>query len=343
MIIFTTGRNHLYRLAIFLQSENCLELLVVLWPRFKFKKVANVQSLFFFNLGLIRLIFPIRIMLRLLFRANESKILVDVNLLKYLPEKHVDNVYIEMPTLYWKKQDEQWSKEERLTGIPIERKSRVRDYLSDTDKYFERAKHIIVPTKQSQYSLPKSLRVKSKVIPFVGYDLPNQFTISFPKTIEQIICIGLVCPSKGWHYMIQGLNRTQSNVCLEFYGRINQEYRDYLVSLASSSIQLNFNGHVKENMLNEAIVNSDLCIHSSVSEGLPLSLLNSLKAGTPVFCSRDSNMSDILPDVFIYDTYDMNNFAQKFLDLPKNETITITQEFLLKKNIESLWLKLIRD
>lgn len=341
--VFTRGRSHLHRLAIFLENQGLLSCLVVLWPRFKFKGVRKVKSLFLLdylnsvlNNSLLRLFSDYFI------REGQIHIL-DVNLLRYIREESFKNLYVDMPTTFWAEQDKRWEREEKRTGIEIARRVRAQENLKDSDRYFGYAKGIIVPTDNCRASVPLVYRSKVLVLPFCGYGFDESIQIEIPKKIKKIVCIGIVCPSKGNHLLIDYLGELKGDFRIDFYGRANVEFVDYLRSISSETIELNFHGHVSEAVLYKRILEADICIHSSVSEGLPLSLLQVLKCGKLVFCSNASNLSGIIPDVLIYDTYSKSDFINKFVNIKNLEDFMLDTKILNNQRIEAQWKELVES
>src|SRR6056300_1549141 len=129
--IFSRGRSHLYNLASLYYSKEVLSILLVLWPSFKFKHVKKTYSFYILDIIQRKFNFIWTFFFDFIFiRKNEIHI-VDVNLLKYLNLESYTNICIDMPTNYWKIQDQRWLKEEVLTGIHIDRRRRAREYLDN--------------------------------------------------------------------------------------------------------------------------------------------------------------------------------------------------------------------
>ena len=129
---------------------------------------------------------------------------------------------------------------------------------------------------------------------------------------------------------------------INFFGSINFEYRIYLENLVNDKIKLKFHGHIKQNFLLEQFKKSDLLIFPSVSEGLPLSAIQALNFGLPVFASYNSNLHEILPDFCIYKTRDPLDFYNKFLCFMSHKSYSLKNSPHFEENyIKNKWIEVL--
>lgn len=330
--------------AYALQKNSIKIIYRVFWPSFKFKSINHVKSFFlpyflFKKLGFENLYFKL---FKTFVTPIDSKIVLDVNLIKcYEPSA---NIIIEMPTNYFLVQDLEWKIEEQKTGIKIARRANTSSRINQNnlDNHFELCNSIVVPSTRSKESLPEKFQAKTKVIPFAEKSLLKNKTIHHKK-FNKLLCIGLVCPSKGYHYMIEGFNILAEGVEINFYGKINEEYKDYLINLANVQIKLNFHGNVKQEYLFKVIPMYDLLVVPSVSEGLPLSAIQALNSKLPVFASKNSNLIDVLPEFCIYDTRNPSDFAKKYISFKNKKVYNLKTDNFTESHIINQWKKILES
>jgi len=314
------------------------------WPSFKFRGINHVKSFFLLNFlfkktGFESLYFRL---FKIFVTSIDSKLVLDINLIKcYEPSA---NIVIDMPTNYFLVQDFEWQVEEQKTGIKISRRENTSSRISQSylDKHFELCNSIVVPSTRSKESLPERFQAKALVIPFAEKSLLKNKSIHHKK-FNKILCIGLVCPSKGYHYMVEGFNILDEDFEIHFYGKINVKYKDYLINLADDQIKLNFHGNVKQEYLFKIIPLHDLLVFPSVSEGLPLSAIQALNRKLPVFASKNSNLIDVLPEFCIYDTRDPLDFAKRFIAFKNKTNYNLKTDNFTENHIITQWKKILES
>ena len=336
--VHSKGRSHLYDVAILLKSLDYDIKFVSFWPSFKFRKLGNIKS-FYIPYILVKLLVGEWLFFKLfrLFNRNKENVILDINLIDcYHPSS---NLIIDMPTNFPNYQDEQWEIEEACTELRIERRKSTKERLLDNNliDYIENSKLILVLNEASKNSIPIKYRTKVCVIPPLEITEIKKSVITQKKLIKNILCIGIICPSKGYHYMIQGLNRLNRKFNIHLYGKVNDSYVNYLKGISNEDIQLIFYGHVKQEKLLNLINQYDIMIFPSVSEGFPLSAIQVLSKGVPVFASRNSNLDGLLPDACIYDTRNINDFVKKFKEFEKKEKLTLNLENADLGSIKQKW------
>lgn len=338
LIIHSKGRSHLYDIAVMLKSLGYRIKFVTFWPSFKFPKLKHVKS-YYIPYILVKLLVGENLFykfFRLLNRSNEN-IIIDINLIGcYSPSS---NLILDMPTNFPYYQDEQWEIEETHTGIKIERRKRTKERLLDNNllEYINKSKLILVLNEASKNTVPKKFRNKVIVLPPLEVTEIPESVIKNKKIVKNILCVGIFCPSKGYHYMIEGLNALNREYNIHFFGNVNDSYVEYIKGICHHNLHLNFYGHIKQEKLFRIMKNYDVMIFPSVSEGFPLSAIQALSKGIPIFASKNSNLEEILPNECLYETRSVSNFIEKFSLFEKQAEFVLNLKNIGLQSIEQQW------
>ena len=85
-----------------------------------------------------------------------------------------------------------------------------------------------------------------------------------------------------------------------------------------------FTGHIDEEKLAEFVGKAQLVVSPSLSDSIPLTILEAVACGTPVIASdipANQHWVDEKLPVYIFDKDDSNNLAEKILEIVNNQTI----------------------
>ncbi|MDG1545732.1 MAG: glycosyltransferase, partial [Candidatus Poseidoniia archaeon] len=85
-----------------------------------------------------------------------------------------------------------------------------------------------------------------------------------------------------------------------------------------------FTGHINEGKLAELVGKAQLVISPSLSDSIPLTILEAVACGSPVVASNipaNQNWVDEKLPVYIFDKEDPNNLAEKILEIVNDQTI----------------------
>jgi glycosyltransferase involved in cell wall biosynthesis len=316
--LYTVGRSHLSDLSNGLFDNEILNKLITFWPKFKFNipkefvksYFCHYFPVFFYNNISWRTYFFNRVINRLIIKDNS---IIDVNIALNVDISSNSNIIIDSPICSPFFQLENWNFEQDFTSIKISRLESLSNNFNSENFYkaFNNARKIVVPSNHAKSTYFHDLHHKISVVPFW---IPGNYTISNiadSKSYNNLCFIGVVCPSKGIHYLILALNKLGYNGTLHLFGNIdNQKYIDYLNKIKSfNSYKLKFYGHLPQVELYKYLSKMDLNIMPSVSEGLPLSALQALSLGVKTIASKSSSLSDVLGTNFVYDTRDTDDFC----------------------------------
>lgn len=344
--VLSKGRSHLYDLAKGLENNGRLEYFETLWPRYKFPdlKKSVIRSHFYLywiymltnNLSLEQTLLKL-----LSYRfMNSNKIIGDVNLAKYLPSK--TNLYLDHPTDCMFYQRSQWEREEANLGFKIRRLARLNQYFQEEDiiELYEKSYKIIVPSESSRSTFHNDFKHKIKVAEF---DLPQIPLIkeTINKRKFEIGVGGIVCPSKGSHYLLEALKIIKFKGIVHMYGAIdNPAYKNYL-DKEYRCIEIRFHGGLPQTEFYRRLVLMDMVVMPSVTEGLPLSCLQAVAMGVPVIGSSDSSLECVIGKNMIYDTYNIDDLASIIEKFISSGSFVHQINISNKKEYLGKWLKIL--
>lgn len=352
--ILTKGRSHLHDLAIHLQNDSNFHKLITCWPKFKFKgvqkeKIESYFYIYFFHHFFSKYINIENILLKISCKKkfSEYSVIVDVNLAKYVYMNYSD-LYLDHPTNSYFYQIQQWEYEEKITGVKIPRLQNLKKLYTQDEisNIYSMSKKIIVPSIAAINSFPTIYKDKLVYIPFWFPEIDNVFVKKQNSKDKDICFIGIICPSKGIHYLVEALTNIHFKGVLHLYGNIlDENYKNILKKKSTYTIV--FYGHITQNKLYESIKKMDLAVMPSVSEGLPLSYLQALSLGVPVIASEDSSLKEVIGSKYIYPTRDINALSVMLKDFFKNNEYIIDKKdennkYTLNNYIQN-WRKTIHE
>jgi glycosyltransferase involved in cell wall biosynthesis len=332
--IVTKGRSHLYDLAVGLQEDSEFNKLRTCWPKFKFNKLNKKRIESHFYLYFIHHFFSkyidledaiLKLSCRKCFHGKAA--IVDVNLAKYLYRKY-EKIYLDHPTNSYFYQVNQWEYEEKLTGIEIPRLQKLKQLYNEEEiiNIYNISNKIVVPSLSSFNSFPEEYKSKLEYNPFWIQNISfENIRINFTHQMN-IGFIGIICPSKGIHYLIEALNLINFRGVLHLFGsKSNIQYVKLLQ--AKSQFKIKFYGHLSQDELYNQFKILDLAVMPSVSEGLPLSSLQALSHGIPIIGSEDSSLREIIGTQNIYQTRNIEELAELI------EKLIDKQEYVINNDI----------
>ena len=366
MDIATRGRSHLNELVSKLDSEKDLSKVFTYWPKKSFNNLENakvysflpyflpyfVYSKFIGYSKILHDFYDKNTRIDSLVRDSINEIiLTDVNFSHHFVDSY-HALLIDSPTSSFEFQIKQWERERVVTGVEIPRLNFTKNtYKKVSDAgVFAEAKQIIIPSSfsKSTYNLPSE---KLTINPFwFSYD--GQLIVDTRcKKDFNLVYIGIVCPSKGVHYLFEAVSMLKtSTITINIIGSIsNKRYIKYLKN-KYPNLNVIFHGYLSQNEINDLLIRMDLAVMPSVSEGLPLSYLNCIQHAVPIVSSYESGLSDILGSDFSYHSRDTEALAEK-INYSLTHNLLIEQDIILKNTAHSYtldryierWLNVIRN
>jgi len=169
------------------------------------------------------------------------------------------------------------------------------------------------------------------------------------KTVISVV--GLVCPSKGCHYLLEAIKRINpERFKIKFIGQCsNKDYISYLRNICKE-VEIEFTGFIRGSNFLSNIQDSHFSVFPSVSEGLPLSSFDIVKSGKPLIYSNLSNIEELLGPSFKYKYNDTERLAELILDMQKNSEMNfnVILKFIKNspashKSYASKWIDLLNE
>ena len=166
--------------------------------------------------------------------------------------------------------------------------------------------------------------VKIDIIPD-GFD-PDSFEPVQRQPNPQIVrclAIGRLIPRKGFQFLIRALpqiiDKTKHNFEIEIVG--DGPYEDELVSLAANlnvRSHIRFAGAVQYPNLPQKYRDADIFVLPSLSEGMPLVVLEAMGTGLPIVASRVEGIDELVEHDFngaLFDPGDVDTLAECIIKL----------------------------
>lgn len=156
--------------------------------------------------------------------------------------------------------------------------------------------------------------------------LPVFTPVSNQKFIRIFTDVGLNF-KKGTHLLIDAIvalhKKKQVKVCLEISGKADSEQMEYFQSLINqiskeSNGLVKYTGFKSQEQIIDSLLNSDLFIHPSISEGCSNSRILAYAIGIPVITSNTGevkDIADILQNVYTFPALDLAALEKTILDV----------------------------
>lgn len=172
------------------------------------------------------------------------------------------------------------------------------------------------------------------------------------KMKKNLIFVGTLRPIKGVRYLIEAfkiISNKRHDVQLNIVG--DGEERDILERLTVSyglAESVNFIGGVSSNKIPEYLADADIFVLPSLSEGMPLVILEAMASGLPIIATGVGGLPDILQNGdngFLVQPRSPGLIAEKILYLLENENVmreiaennvTKVQQFSWRSVVERL-------
>ena len=189
-------------------------------------------------------------------------------------------------------------------------------------------------------SISKNLKMnlKNEKIFYLRFPVKNVTTTNISNGISSIVFIGRGEKAKGYHLLpeIAKLIAQKLKVKWEIFGDISMECKNVQWQ---SSIEVNFHGNVNNEQLIKLVSNYDYFILPSQAEGMPVSMIEAMKAGLiPIVNDIEGGIQELVVNDHTGYKIELNNtnkFAEKIIELESNP--------LLKLNMRSNCISLSND
>lgn len=208
---------------------------------------------------------------------------------------------------------------------------------------------------------PVSEYTKSKIIELYKIDerkitaIHNGITVHeelqrwFHPLNRQIVAyVGRITSQKGTFILMETAQKViqrNKNTLFVIAGKGDQ-LANIMMEAARRKISSNivFTGFIKEHEVDKLLSTADVYFMPSVSEPFGLSALEAVRAGTPCVISKQSGVSEVLPDSHTADFWDIDRFADLICSILEKKVTG--QEFAIKeskKNLKNISWELAAD
>jgi glycosyltransferase involved in cell wall biosynthesis len=180
--------------------------------------------------------------------------------------------------------------------------------------------------------------IKSKSIYYLRFPVKNITSNNISKKISSVVFIGRGEKAKGYHLLpeIAKLIDEKLKIRWEIFGDISLECKNIQWQ---SSIQVNFHGNVNNDYIINQVSNYDYFILPSQAEGMPVSLIEAMKAGLiPIVNDIEGGIQELVVNNhtgYKIELNNLNEFAERVIELESNT--------LLKLNMKSNCISLSND
>jgi glycosyltransferase involved in cell wall biosynthesis len=180
--------------------------------------------------------------------------------------------------------------------------------------------------------------INSESIYYLRFPVKNITPNNISKKISSVVFIGRGEKAKGYHLLpeIAKLIDQKLKIKWEIFGDISMECKDVQWQ---SSIEVNFHGNVNNEKIINQVSNYDYFILPSQAEGMPVSLIEAMKAGLiPLVNDIEGGIQELVVNDntgYKIELNNINNFAERVIELESNA--------LLKLNMRSNCISLAND
>lgn len=159
----------------------------------------------------------------------------------------------------------------------------------------------------------------------VGRELPSGLTTLKKKGYKIVLFVGRITIMKGVDYLVKAAKRVleyDPKVMFVIVGSGDMEGQvmQQAAGLGISNKVL-FPGFIRGQELSDIYKSADLFVMPSVGEPFGLVSLESLLNGTPVLISKQSGVSEVLPNALKTDFWDVDDMADKILSVLKYKSL----------------------
>jgi len=238
---------------------------------------------------------------------------------------------------------------ETITGTPYPFTHNTDPYLHDTLlNHLKNADAVITPSKGSKDWIEDNIKPKRVVIIPHGCILPKQ--VIYPERFTNVGYIGALGPDKGVKYLVEAWSQLNyDDSILYFFGRETENMKPILEHWATGGKYHLYGGF--EN-LDEIMPLFSTYVHSSVSEGFGLTVLEAMAYGKVVIVSTGTGSSMLIEgnvNGLTFSPRDVDGLVSQIDGLKKNFDKSLgvearkTAEHFSWANVKKSYIKLYEE
>jgi glycosyltransferase involved in cell wall biosynthesis len=171
---------------------------------------------------------------------------------------------------------------------------KVRLYEFIELQVMKRADHIIAVSKEMKKGLTASKLNESKISVIENFltITPSQFTLKERPSHLRLLFVGRLSPEKGCDVLVKAFKKlTNKNISLTIAGDGIEKNK---LESSSENFNVQFLGFQKN--INELMLNHDILVMPSYTEGQPLTLIEACCLGIPVIASNVGGIPELIKD-----------------------------------------------
>lgn len=164
----------------------------------------------------------------------------------------------------------------------------------------------------------------------------SDYKHEIPEDVLTFVYVGQVTYRKGMHYLLKAFSEIKrEDIRLNVVGGWKPDSK--ILEAYKSDKRIKFWGNILHDKVKDVLLNSDVFLFSSLSEGFSLSCLEALSCGLPLVCSNNSGANDVIKNGingYTFDYYDTDKLKDIIIHLATNkqEIVSMRREALATAN-----------
>lgn len=115
----------------------------------------------------------------------------------------------------------------------------------------------------------------------------------------RLVCTGSVCTRKGQYIVINAINKLPKDILANFHFTLLGDGNDLpslkeFVAKNNLSANISFIGNVPNEKINEYLIDSNIFILMSNNEGLPISIIEAMRANLPIISTKIAGIPELV-------------------------------------------------
>jgi glycosyltransferase involved in cell wall biosynthesis len=201
----------------------------------------------------------------------------------------------------------------------------------------------IAVSQNIQQTLQKKIADRAYDILYLRFPVPDAFAKNNePKVEKNIIFIGRLTIEKGYFLLpeiARKLNTSSTKFKWHIVG-INQSTKN-TKSLWDKDIDVRLYGNIENDIVQKLLSEMDFFILPSIAEGMPVSLIEAMKAGAIPFVNNiKGGVQELIVNGetgFLIENNSIDEFADKIIEISRDENILLRMSYNVRKKSNQLF------